>query len=120
MSRIARGWGVWVFATCVLGACGSERARSGGIDAGLHGPEGGVLTFDAAELVGEDAAETDATVHPRDGGRPEGDGGGHGDAGEDPASDTRLFVPEVPITYGGMLTDPGFVVAAHTVGEDSL
>jgi hypothetical protein len=67
--------------------------------------EGGILTFDGAMLgtpdAGSDARARDARVMT--------------DARIDEASDTRLFVPDFPNTYGGPMADPGFEVIAHTV-----
>ena len=48
------------------------------------------------------------------------DGGTDSDAGSDPALDRRLFVPDIPVTYSGSLTDPGIELLAWTIREDPV
>jgi len=74
--------------------------------------EGGVLQFDAAMI-----ARLDAGALPDDGGT-EVDAGS--DGGSDPALDRRLFVPDIPFTYSGTLTDTGIELLAWTIRVDPV
>ncbi|MGE0791065.1 MAG: hypothetical protein AB7S26_35665 [Sandaracinaceae bacterium] len=72
-------------------------------------PEAGVLTFDAA-MLDYDAAG-------RDGGRRRTDAAAE-DAGEDAGGSTDVaFVPDIPLTYVGSLTDTGLEITAFTIYE---
>lgn len=102
MTRLVdhRVFGIFVLATLV-GCGGRDDRRRGPFDAGTMGVDGGPIVDGGTE---------------RDVGTPDDDaGGGDTDAGIDPGTDTRRFVPEFPNTYGGMAADPGFEVIAHTV-----
>jgi hypothetical protein len=108
-----------VVALALVGACAPARHTSPSPDSGLVGPEGGVLHFDAAMLPMPDA------FVPHDGGPVLPDARtidtGPPDAGTvDGATDRRLFVPDVPHTYDGTLTDPGVTILAHTIAVDPV
>lgn len=68
--------------------------------------EAGVLRFDAAMLQ-RDAGVAD--------GAPPGADGGPG-----PGGDTRRFVPDIPITYAGMMASPGVELVGWTIREDPV
>ncbi len=96
-------------AACAVVGCGNGRPAHA--DAAVRGPEGGVLSFDAAMIARGDAALLRDTG-PRDGGAT--------DAATSGATDRRLFVPDVPHAYDGTLIDPGIEIVAFTVWEDPV
>lgn len=71
----------------------------------VRSPEAGVLHFDAAMLPRDGGVGSPDAIVPAV------------DGGYDPATDTRLFVPDIPITYTGTLTHPGVELVAWTVRE---
>lgn len=79
--------------------------------------EGGVLHFDAAMIERPDGG---ITMRDDDAGVEEDAGTPGVDGGSDPALDRRLFVPDIPLTYSGMLTDTGIELLAWTIREDPV
>jgi hypothetical protein len=100
-SRTARGLGLWAALVALPVGCADDAWTP-------QGPPGEILEFDAGAF---DPAPLDSSVP--DGSEPGEDASGGG-------SDTRLFVPDVPITYGGTFADPQLEVIAHTVREGTF
>ena len=102
---------IGLICTPLVAGCDSSAAPIDRPDGDLFLFDGAMIVIDAGSARVDGAAPSD-TRGPAD--------ATLADGGIDPALDMRRFVPDIPLTYDGPLTDPGIELLAWTIREDPV